>query len=81
MGRVSHLSQKRIIQAPQQRATADAITFRLFFGGAWLTLTRVGDFKYASNPYAGPPPLLTRLFYGGLGIVLGAVAGFLKRNR
>jgi hypothetical protein len=43
--------------------------FVLFFGGAWLRLIQVGAFK-SSNPYAGPPPVLTCLFYGGFGIVL-----------
>jgi len=57
------------------------IGFVLFFGGAWLRLIQVGAFKNASNPYAGPPPLLTCLFYGGFGIVLGAVAGLFKRSR
>jgi hypothetical protein len=55
--------------------------FVLFFGGAWLRLIQVGAFKYASNPYAGPPPLLTCLFYGGFGIVFGAVAGLFKKKR
>jgi len=54
--------------------------FVLFFGGAWLRLMQVGAFRYASNPYAGPPPLLTCLFYGGFGIVSGAVAGLFKKN-
>jgi len=55
--------------------------FALFFGGAWLRLIQVGAFKYASNPYAGPPPFLTCLFYGGFGIVFGAGAGLFKRKR
>jgi hypothetical protein len=57
------------------------IGFVLFFGGAWLRLIQVGAFKSAANPYAGPPPLLTCLFYGGFGIILGAIAGLFKRNR
>jgi hypothetical protein len=57
------------------------IGFLLFFGGAWLHLNQVGVFKYASNPYAGPPPLLTCLFCGGFGIVFGTVAGLFKRKR
>jgi hypothetical protein len=35
--------------------------FVLFLGGAWLRLIQVGAFKL-SNPYAGPPPVLTCLF-------------------
>jgi hypothetical protein len=57
------------------------IGFVLFFGGAWLHLVQVGAFKYASNPYAGPPPLLTCLFCGSFGIILGAVASLFKRDR
>ena len=57
------------------------IGFVLFFCGAWLRLIQVGAFKNASNPYAGPPPLLTCMFFGGFGIVFGAVAGLFKRKR
>jgi hypothetical protein len=45
-----------------------------------LRLIHVGAFKYAPNPYAGPPPLLTCLFCGGFGI-FGAVAGLFKIKR
>jgi len=55
--------------------------FALFFGGAWLRLRQIGAFHYASNPYAGPPPLLTCLFCGGFGIIFGAVASLFKRKR
>jgi hypothetical protein len=55
--------------------------FVIFFGGAWLRLIHVGAFKFASNPYAGPPPLLTCLLFGGFGIILGAVVSLCKRKR
>jgi len=55
--------------------------FIIFFGGTWLRLIQVGAFKCASNPYAGPPLLLTCLFCGGFGIIVGAVAGLFKRKR
>jgi hypothetical protein len=57
------------------------IGFVLFFCGAWLRLTQPGAFKYASNPYTGPPPLLTCLFCGGIGIIFGAVAGLFRNKR
>jgi ABC-type antimicrobial peptide transport system permease subunit len=57
------------------------IGFALFFGGAWLRLTQVGAMKVASNPYAGPPPLLTCLFCGGFGIIFSAVVSLFKRKR
>jgi hypothetical protein len=57
------------------------IGFALFFGGAWLRLIQVGAMKVASNPYAGPPPLLTCLFCGGFGIIFGAVASLFKKRR
>lgn len=56
------------------------IGFMLFFGGAWLRLYMVGTLKNATNPYAGPPPLLTCFFFGGFGIVIGAIAGLFKRK-
>jgi hypothetical protein len=56
------------------------IGFVLFFGGAWLRLIQVGAFKIASNPYAGPPPLMTCLLCSGFGLILGAVAGLLKKK-
>ena len=57
------------------------IGFAVFFGGAWLRVIQVGAFKYASNPYAGPPPLLMCLFCGGFGSILGAVVSLFKKNR
>lgn len=57
------------------------IGFGLFFGGAWLRLRQIGAFHYGPNPYAGPPPLLTCLISGGVGLVLGAIVGILKRNK
>jgi hypothetical protein len=56
------------------------IGFILFFGGAWLRLYMVGTLKNATNPYAGPPPFLTCLFFGGFGLVIGAIAGLFKRK-
>lgn len=57
------------------------IGFALFFGGAWLRLIQIGAMKVASNPYAGPPPLLTCLFYGGFGIIFGAAVSLFKKKR
>lgn len=57
------------------------IGFALFFGGAWLRLIQVGAMKVASNPYAGPPPLLTCLFCGGFGIIFGAVVSLFRKKR
>ena len=55
--------------------------FGLFFGGAWVRLRQIGALHYASNPYAGAPPLFTCLFSGCIGLVLGAVVGIFKRNK
>jgi hypothetical protein len=57
------------------------IGFALFFSGTWLRLVQIGAFNKTSNPYAGPPPLLTCLFVGGFGLVVGAVAGLFKKKR
>jgi hypothetical protein len=38
------------------------IGFALFFGSAWIRLIQAGAMKVASDPYAGPPPLLTACF-------------------
>jgi len=57
------------------------VGFALLFGGAWLRLIQVCAMKVASNPYAGPPPLLTCLFFGSFGIILGAVVSLFKRKR
>jgi hypothetical protein len=63
-------------------AATDALFgFALFFGGTWLRLMQVGVFKYASNPYAGPPPLLTCLFCGGFGPILGAVLSSIQEKK
>jgi len=57
------------------------IGFVFFFGGAWLRLRQIGAFRYAANPYAGPPPLFSCLVSGSVGLVLGAVVGIFKRNK
>jgi len=75
-----HSESKSRKQLYLQMFLFSLIGFALFFGGAWLRLIQVGAMKVASNPYAGPPPLLTCLFCGGFGIVFGAVVGLFRRK-
>lgn len=56
------------------------VGFVLFFSGTSLRLVQLGAFN-TSNPYGGPPPLLTCLLVGGFGLVVGAIAGLLKKKR
>lgn len=56
------------------------IGFAIFFAGAWFRLKQTGAFQAAQNPYAGPPPLMTCLMSGGVGLVFGAVLSIFKRK-
>ncbi len=55
------------------------IGFILFFSLAWFRLYMNGTLNN-SNPYAGPPSLLTCLSFGGFGLVIGAITGLFKKK-
>jgi len=56
------------------------IGFIIFFMGAWFRLHQTGAFD-SQNPYSGPPPLMTCLFFGFFGLVIGAVTCLFKKRR
>jgi len=56
------------------------IGFIIFFMGAWFRLQQTGAFD-SQNPYSGPSPLMTCLFLGFFGLVIGAVTSLFKKRR
>jgi hypothetical protein len=57
-----------------------ATGFIAFSVAAWLRLKQMGAIEASWNPYVGPPPLLTCLYAGGIGLVLGALASLIGRR-
>jgi hypothetical protein len=51
--------------------------FVVFSVASWLRLEQIDAIQASWNPYVGPPPLLTCLYAGGVGLVLGALASLI----
>ena len=77
------LKQTNIPAGIWRRMTIFASTgFIVFSVAGWLRLEQVGAIEASWNPYVGPPPLLTCLYAGGIGLVLGALASLIgKRSK
>lgn len=77
------LKQASIPAVIYRRMTIFASTgFIVFFVAAWLRLEQTGAIEASWNPYGGPPPLMTCLYSGGIGLVLGALASLIgKRSK
>jgi hypothetical protein len=64
-----------------RRMTIFASTgFVVFSVAAWLRLGQTGAIEVSWSPFAGPPPLLTCLYAGGIGLVLGAPASLIRKR-
>ena len=58
------------------------IGFLIFFSLSALFLYGKGwfDSDLASNPYLGPPPLMTAMVFGFFGLVLGALLSLISKK-